>query len=257
MSGKMKEETMGFATAMSDFDSGEVAVRLREEIARQRLSRARLAENARLSVSTLEKALSGRRRFTLATVVRLEEALGASLREQATHHSIEPSLAPAEMGSYARPAVRWIEGEYLTLRASFGEDGAVYAYRTEIRWSSAKGHLVFAESDRVDATFEQAGFVSMPHLSGHTYLMTSEEGQYRMIMLGRATREARMFGLLTTLQVGQGSQLVPVSCPVAFVPIGQVEEPVFGLMREGEERCSHCRSILDSALEGDFCRMRR
>lgn len=248
---------MGYHTLMSDFDDAEVAFRLREEIARQRLSRARLAEAARLSVSTLEKALSGRRRFTLATIVRLEEALGASLRDDSSTDTSGPALAPAEMGSYARPAVRWIEGEYLTLRASFGEDRGVYAYRTEIRWSAAKGHLVFAESDRLDATFEQGGFVSMPHLSGHTYLMTSEAGQYRMIMLGRATREQRMFGLLTTLQVGNGSQLVPVSCPVAFVPMGQVEEAHFGLVREGDARSAEYRAVLDTALEGDFCRLRR
>ena len=242
---------------MSEFDNAEVAYRLREEIARRRLSRARLAENARVSISTLEKALSGRRPFTLATIVRLEEALGASLREEAEPEPAGPELAPPEMGSYARPAVKWIEGEYLTLRASFGEEGAVYAYRTEIRWSAAKGHLVFAESDRVDATFQQAGFVSMPHLSGHTYLMTSEAGQYRMIMLGRATREERMFGLLTTLQVGQGSQLVPVACPVAFVPMAQIEDPHFGLVREGDARSEEYRGVLDCALEEDFCRLRR
>ncbi|WP_299191347.1 helix-turn-helix transcriptional regulator [uncultured Erythrobacter sp.] len=242
---------------MSDFDNAAVAFRLREEIARRRLSRARLAESARLSVSTLEKALSGRRRFTLATIVRLEEALGASLREEAEIEASTPAHAPPEMGSYARPAVRWIEGEYLTLRASFGEEGAVYAYRTEIRWSAAKGHLVFAESDRVDATFQQAGFVSMPNMSGHTYLMTSEEGQYRMIMLGRATREQRMFGLLSTLQVGHGSQLVPVSCPVALVPMEQIDEPVFGLVREGDERSDEYRAVLDTALEGDYCRLRQ
>ena len=248
---------MGYQGLMSEFDDAEVAFRLREEIARQRLSRARLAESARVSVSTLEKALSGRRRFTLATVVRLEEALGASLRDEAPPEATGPALAPPEMGSYARPAVQWIEGDYLTLRASFGEEGSVYAYRTEIRWSTAKGHLVFAESDRVDATFEQAGFVSMPHLSGHTYLMTSEAGQYRMIMLGRATREQRMFGLLTTLQVGNGSQLVPVSCPVALVPMRQIEEPDFGLVREGDVRSAEYRGVLDTAMSGDFCRLRR
>lgn len=251
---------MGYAALMSDFDNAEVAFRLREEIARRRLSRARLAESAKLSISTLEKAMSGRRPFTLATIVRLEEALGASLRdEQPVETAIEqsgPDLAPLEMGSYARPAVKWIEGEYLTLRASFGAEGAVYAYRTQIRWSNAKGHLVFAESDRIDATFQQAGFVSMPNLSGHTYLMTSEAGQYRMIMLGRATREQRMFGLLSTLQVGQGSQLVPVSCPVALVPMDQIEDPVFGLVREGDERAEEYREVLNMAMRDDYCRLR-
>lgn len=251
---------MGYAGIIGEFDDAVVAVRLREEIARQRISRAGLAQSARLSISTLEKALSGRRRFTLATIVRLEEALGASLRgsvvpePQVSAHN--PMLAPAEMGSYARPAVRWIEGEYLTLRASFGEEGAVYAYRTEIRWDDGKGHLVFSESDRLDAEFEQGGFVSMPHLSGHTYLMTSEEGQYRMIMLGRATREARMFGLLSTLQVGAGSQLVPVSCPVAFVPLGQMFDPVFGLVNEGNARLAEYRQVLNTAKDNDFCRLR-
>src|SRR6187431_3722810 len=51
-----------------------------EELARRRLSRQQLAEMARISLSTLEKALSGRRPFTLATLVRLEQALGISLR---------------------------------------------------------------------------------------------------------------------------------------------------------------------------------
>lgn len=248
---------MGYQAMMGEFDDAQVAFRLREEIARQRLSRARLAESARLSVSTLEKALSGRRRFTLATVVRLEDALGASLREDAASEPSRPALAPPEMGSYARPAVQWIEGEYLTLRASFGTDGAVYAYRTEIRWDAAKGHLTFAESERKDATFEQAGFVSMPHLSGHIYLMTSEAGQYRMVMLGRATREQRMFGLLSTLQVGHGSQLVPVSCPVALVPMAQVAEPRFGLVCKSEEQSCEYRAILDTATRDDFCRLRK
>ncbi len=248
---------MGYQGSMSGFDNSDVAFRLREEIARRRLSRAGLAETARLSISTLEKALSGRRPFTLATIVRLEEALGVSLRAELEAQQAGPELAPPEMGSYVRQAVEWIEGDYLTLRASFGEDNAVYAYRTEIRWSADKGHLVFAESDRIDATFQQAGFVSMPHLSGHTYLMTSEAGQYRMIMLGRATRERRMFGLLSTLQVGQGSQLVPVSCPVALIPMRQMEDAAFGLVRDGDARSAEYRGVLDTALTDDFCRLRR
>lgn len=247
---------MGLAALQCDIDNEAVAFRLREEIARRRISRQGLAETARLSISTLEKALSGRRPFTLATIVRLEEALGSSLREEPRADPAIPALAPPEMGSYARPAVQWIEGEYVTLRASFGEDGAVYAYRTEIRWSNARGHLVFAESERQDACFEQAGFVSMPHLSGHIYLVTSEAGQYRMIMLGRATRDQRMYGLLTTLQVGHGSQLVPVSSPVAFVPIVQLPDVRFGLIRSTDPQAADYREILDAALAQDFCRLR-
>ena len=47
-----------------------VAATVREEIARRRMSRQQLADQAKISISTLEKALSGRRPFTLATTIR-------------------------------------------------------------------------------------------------------------------------------------------------------------------------------------------
>lgn len=249
---------MGQAALQSAFDNGAVAIRLREEIARRRISRQGLAETARLSLSTLEKALSGSRPFTLATVIRLEEALGTPLRRQAEAPvSVAPALAPPHMGSYAHEAVRWIEGNYLTLRPSFGNKGAIYAYRTEIVWDTTAGHLVFAESDRIDGVFAQSGYVSMPNLSGHTYLVTSESGQYRMIVLGRATRERRMFGLLSTLQVGAGSQLVPVGCPLALVPVEQIQGARFGLMTQADPLFDSYRAVLDCALAEDFCRLLR
>lgn len=111
-----------------------IAARLREELARRRISRQAVADMARISLSTLEKALSGSRGFTLATVIRLEEALGTPLRAASVAPHADTGLAPDHMGSYARAAVRWIEGDYVTLRPSFGQDGAVYAYRTSIFW---------------------------------------------------------------------------------------------------------------------------
>ena len=67
---------------LSAEQSRQVAETIREEIARRRISRQSLAEQAKLSLSTLEKArLAERRPFTLATTVRLEQALGVSLRK--------------------------------------------------------------------------------------------------------------------------------------------------------------------------------
>jgi transcriptional regulator with XRE-family HTH domain len=59
--------------------SRQIAVLTREEIARRRMSRQQLADKAKLSLSTLEKVLGGRRPLTLATAVRVEEALGEPL----------------------------------------------------------------------------------------------------------------------------------------------------------------------------------
>src|SRR6476661_3555291 len=115
------------------YESSEnVALTVREELARRRLSRQWLADEARVSLSTLEKALTGRRPFTLATVIRLEDALGTSLRteQQQAAPAAQHIYAPESMGAYARPGVQWLEGQYLTLRPSFSEAGSVFAYLT-------------------------------------------------------------------------------------------------------------------------------
>lgn len=252
---------------MDDGQTGEahddsVALRVREEIARRRISRQALADMARISLSTLEKALAGRRPFSLATRIRLEEALGTRLAFHAEAQSIvaEPlsplAPAPESMGAYTRAAVRWIEGGYLTLRPAFSEPGSLYAYRTTIGWDDAAGHLVFAESARQDPQFAQTGHVSMPNLSGHIYLVTNDSGQYRLVMLGRATREGRLFGILTTLQVGSGSQLVPLACPVALVPMAQMPDAPIGIIAPGSARHDACRALLDIATGQDFARFR-
>src|SRR5437879_10417763 len=75
---------------LSAEQSRQIADTIREEIARRRISRQSLAELAKLSLSTLEKVLGGRRPFTLATTVRLEQALGVSLRK-----TTEAPSAPA------------------------------------------------------------------------------------------------------------------------------------------------------------------
>src|SRR3954462_11424960 len=104
-------------TQLSDEQSRSVAAMIREELARRRISRKGLADQAKISISTLEKALAGRRPFTLATTIRLEEALSVPLRNR---HGMPvalpaPNHAPGDLGFYSRPAVSWLEGSYLTL----------------------------------------------------------------------------------------------------------------------------------------------
>ena len=81
---------------LSEEQSRQVASVIREELARRRISRKRLADQAKISISTLEKALSGRRPFTLATTIRLEEALGVALRHGRDETPAIPAAAPAE-----------------------------------------------------------------------------------------------------------------------------------------------------------------
>jgi transcriptional regulator with XRE-family HTH domain len=241
---------------LSEDQSRSIAALIREELARRRMSRQHLAHQARISISTLEKALAGRRRFTLATTIRLEEALGVALRRSGIEPNgpkpSTPGLAPGELGFYSRPAVAWIEGSYLTLRPSFGDRGAIYAYQTDISWDDGRSSLIFRESGRLDAAFTQQGLVSVPHQSGHIYLITNIQGQYRLIIVARPTINGEMYGILTTLQAGRGSQLTPVAAPIAFVPLEGLKDVQFGQIRPGHACYQPYRQYLQRNVEEPF-----
>ncbi len=241
---------------LSADQSRSIAALIREELARRRISRQHLADRARISISTLEKALAGRRPFTLATTIRLEEALGVALRKpSADANGTAPSasgLAPGELGYYSRPAVSWIEGSYLTLRPSFGDRNAIYAYKTEIGWDEARSSLIFKESERIDAAFTQQGLVSVPHQSGHIYLVTNIQGQYRLIIVARPTINGEMYGILTTLQAGRGAQLTPVAAPIALVPLQRLKNVEFGQISGGHPCYQPYRQYLQRNIEEPF-----
>lgn len=242
--------------------NGALATRLREELARRRWSREALAEKARVSVSTLEKGLSGQRPFTLATVVRLEAALGLSLRappaatsNAATNGGAAISgaaMAPDELGSYTRASVAWLERDFLTLVPSFSEPGTIHAYRTAITWSEAETRLKFRESNRHDAKFEQFGDVAVPFHSGHVYLHTNRHGQMRLAVLARPVITGEMHGLLTTLLSGRGAHLSPVSVPIVLKPIAAGETPAFGRVRKADAAYDPYRELLRRTLHDGF-----
>jgi transcriptional regulator with XRE-family HTH domain len=236
-----------------DLEMEGVGHKIREEIARRRISRQELAELAKVSISTLEKALAGTRPFTLATVIRIEEALGARMRPvDAALAAPLPELAPEHMGAYSKSAVRWLEGRYLALRPSFSESGAVFSYLIDIHWVDEAGHLSFSELKREDARFEQAGHVSLPNLSGHIYLVTNESGQHRLMILSRPTVNGSLYGTLSTLKVGHGSQLVPACCAIALVQHDRLEEPMLGLIPKETKQHREYHDILKAVAEMEY-----
>ena len=236
---------------LSEEQSQAVAVRVREELARRRVSRQQLADKARISVSTLEKALAGRRPFTLATLIRLEQALEVPLRPG--HQSSD--LAPDDLGAYARKAVAWLEGAYLTLRPSFEMAGAVYAYRTEIFWDAEVPCLAFRESERQDSAYTQRGRISMPNQSGHIHLTTNYQGQFRMITLGRPIISGELYGLLNTLQSGAGGHLTPIAAPVALIPMRHAPDARYGRVAPGQPEYEGYKGRLDRIVGEGFVRL--
>ncbi len=249
---------------LSAEQSRQIAETIREEIARRRMSRQALAEQAKLSLSTLEKVLGGRRPFTLATTVRLEQALGVSLRKaretesdrRADSIAVKPptgaDIAPDSLGAYSRRAASRLEGVYLTLRPSFGDKDAVYAYRTEIIWDDAAASLLFREGERQDAAYTQWGEVALPNESGFVYLVTNRNGQHRLITVSRPTITGEMYGIITTLLAGRGSTLTPIAAAIAFLPIKSVSSPTVGRIVPGDVNYELYRSHLRRTTEEPF-----
>jgi transcriptional regulator with XRE-family HTH domain len=235
----------------SEAQSEAIALLVRERLAHLRMSRQRLADEARISISTLEKALNGSRNFTLATLVRLEEVLGVKLRPAG--RTVEKDiLAPAELGAYSRAAVRVLEGRYLTLRPSFEVKDAIYSYCTEISWDAEGVRLVFAESERLDAANAQNGVVSVPIPSGHIYLHTNAQGQMRLAILGRQLRTGEMYGLLTTLLSGSGPHLQPVAAPLVLIPLPA--DAAFGRITAQHPQYAAYAQHLKRVLDNGFAR---
>jgi transcriptional regulator with XRE-family HTH domain len=241
---------------LSAEQSRQIADTIREEIARRRMSRQALAEQAKLSLSTLEKVLGGRRPFTLATTVRLEQALGISLRKSLDAPPPPPAvngdIAPDGLGAYSRRSVGWIEGTYVTVRPSFGDKGAIYAYRTDITWDDAASSLLFREGERLDAAFSQFGEVAVPHQSGFIYLVTNRHGQHRLITVSRPTITGEMYGIITTLLAGRGSQLTPIAAPIALLPIKNFEKPTLGRVSASDVNYATYREHLRRTTEEPF-----
>src|SRR5207253_7487200 len=164
--------------------------------------------------------------------IRLEEALGVSLRgkpaDLAPSAAPNGDVAPDGLGAYSRRSVLWIEGTYVTVRPSFGENDSIFAYLTEITWDAAASCLTFRESERVDTAFTQFGEVAVPNQSGYVYLVTNRHGQHRLITVSRPTIAGEMYGIISTLLAGRGSLLTPIAAPIALLPLRNVDEPSFG-----------------------------
>jgi transcriptional regulator with XRE-family HTH domain len=240
---------------LSPEQSRQVAETIREEIARRRISRQTLAEQAKLSLSTLEKVLGGRRPFTLATTVRLEEALGVSLRkalEVPPSSAVNGDVSPDGLGAYSRRSVAWLEGIYITLRPSFGAKGAIYAYHTDIAWDPAVSCLAFREGERMDADYSQFGEVAVPNQSGHVYLVTNRHGQHRLITVSRPRITGEMYGIITTLLAGRGALLTPVAAPIVFLPIKTIRNPTVGRISSGDPNYALYREHLRRTTEEPY-----
>ena len=235
---------------MATRETSPIAVLIKEVLAKKRMSRASLAAESKISLSALEKGLSGQRSFSDTAVIRMEEVLGLNLRPQ------QALSAPDELGGYARTSVSWLEGNYLTIRPSSKKPEDLFTYITDVTWNHEGNHLVFHELARLDAAYAQKGDVAVPHQTGHIYFTTNRHGQHRLMVMKRIVRSGELLGLLLTLQQEKGAHLMPVTMPVALLPVaGLSEAPALGKVGVGHRAYDGYRAVLAKVLDGGFAGM--
>jgi hypothetical protein len=222
-------------------DNNAAAARIRVELARKRMSRGRLADAAKISLSALEKGLSGTRKFSEPALTRIGDVLGLTLFE-----ATRASTASDELGGYARATVQWLEGNYLTIRPSSKRKDDLVTYITDVTWDEAQVQLVFKELARIDAAYAQHGTVAVPHQTGHIYFTTNRHGQQRLMVVKRDVKASgAMYGLPLTLQQERGARLKPVAMPVALVPVRSLREvPALGAISPANKMHDAYRQIL-------------
>ena len=178
------------------------------------------------------------RRLTALTVVgtasRPESAQW--VRDLGAHHVIDHSRPLSEEMA----------------RIGLPQADAIFAYRTEIAWDAGSAQLVFREAERLDAPFAQTGTVSVSNQSGHIYLVTEFQGQYRLAMLGRPTIQGEMFGILTTLVSGRGAHLTPAATPLALLPERTAPAAHYGRILPGMACEQDYRRFLDRVRDDGF-----
>lgn len=244
-------------SATTEAESRQFMQTVREEIARRRISRDQLAVQARISLSTLDKALSGERPLTLATRIRLEDALGLSMDTEGAAPTVTsaPAIAPSDLGAYSQQAADWLAGEYVTLRPSFDTEGAIYAYRTRIEWHNERAQFVFSEHDRLFGAYAQRGCVSIPSRSGFLYLYTNEQGQMRLAIFNRPAITGELYGVMAGLRSVAGGNLSPVATHIALVPIASFGTPAFGVFSPSNEAHGMYAPYLEKLAAGNLVDM--
>ena len=217
------------------------------------MSRQQLADKAKLSLSTLEKVLGGRRLLTLATAVRVEEALGVSLRRSTPDADapVKDGVAPDGLGANSRRGVAWLEGVYVT-------PALLWRQRRDLRLSHrnslGRGDLAPGVSRggtrgrRVLAIRRSRGAEPV----GSRLSLTNRHGQHRLITVSRPTITGEMYGVVATLFAGRGALLTPIAAPIALSPVKNAPQAAYGRIAAGDARGAIYRDHLQRVTSEQF-----
>ena len=94
--------------------------------------------------------------------------------------------------------------------------------------------------------------MAVPNRSGHIYLVTNRHGQHRLITVARLAISGEMYGIITTLLAGRGSQLTPLAAPISYLPIKMIPSPTFGRISSNDANYTVYRQHLRRTIDEPF-----
>ena len=194
---------------MNDHEKRNIAMAIREHMARARMSREAFAFQTKLGKSTVDKLLIGL--FSDRTLSIVEETLRVRFR----HFEVVEAKADPSLGGYLRSDVSIYEGPYLFIRPSFKEEKTILAFRMSIIWDDEIAGLSLRQEGEADRP--QSGVISIPKVSFHLFICSSDLSSTRHLILSRLDADLKMRGLMLTLANTFGNFYVPVSVPVALL----------------------------------------
>lgn len=236
---------------LSEAERALVARQIQREIDRRQLSRYQLAERAKLSLSTVEKALIGQ--FSERTLVRIETAIDKKFITTAEASPTGGVIAPEEMGAYTKKSVRNYIAEYQCIRPAFERPDMIYTYLMDISWDDEAGCLRFSEKKRADPTHTQSGFVYIPQSSPYISLVTISAGWVRHVIASQLDGQGIMRGLVQTLFNPRGNMFMPVNSPIVLRKTGGSALPV-GRFDSKSANYGQLRDLLDETFSQDFAK---
>ncbi len=158
----------------------------------------------------------------------------------------------SHLGSYTRAAETWLEGSYLTLRPSFKDDAQSLPIAQDTSGVRMGSICNSARRKRLDHDYTQFDLVSVPHQSGHIYLVTNRMDRCVVVVAGRPTIRGEMHGLLTTLRSDRGAHLSPVFAADRVSEDQGRWAPPSGVITEDHAEYARYRALIRSTLDDGF-----
>ncbi len=168
--GKDRENT----TAVTKLDPlDKIIHRMRDELQRQRLSQKQLADRAKLSASTVYRALRGD--FSDKTLKSIEKALNAQFSQEKIANE---KFSDRTYGAYSREVYSHYEGYYKCIRPLFTKDDQVIVYYMHTYWSEEENCFLFSE---INDSYSHSGKIFIPPNVPFLHFLTCETGSLRLI----------------------------------------------------------------------------